>query len=68
MRYFDYSRVAKAAKIPARALARLRAIVRTEFPDDDMLFELHLLRLCTAIRDGQLTLDEALNRDGEVAA
>ena len=68
MRHFDYARAAKAANIPARALARLRAIVRAEFPEDDMLFELHMLRVCMAIRDGQLTLDDALSDDKVVAA
>jgi hypothetical protein len=68
MRHFNYEKVAKQAKIPARKLARLRAVIRREFPKDDMLFELHMLRVCTSIRDGRLTIDQALADDAEAAA
>jgi hypothetical protein len=68
MRHFDYEKVAKQAKIPAPKLARLRAIIRREFPKDDMLFELQMLRVCTSIRDSRLTIDQALADDAEAAA
>lgn len=68
MRYFDFTKVAKEARISARDLARLRAVVRREFPKDQMLFELHMLRVCMSIRDGQLTVDQALADDAEAAA
>jgi hypothetical protein len=68
MRYFDYSKVADEAGIPARKLARLKSAVRREFPKDDMMFELHMLRACTAIRDGHVTIDEALTDESVAAA
>ena len=68
MRHFDYQKLARQAKIPARKLARLRALVRREFPKDDMLFELHMLRVCMSIRDGHLTVDEALADESDAAA
>ncbi len=61
MRYFDYEQVAREAGIPADRLADLSKLVRAEFPTDDMLYELHVLRACMAIRDGYISLEEALH-------
>jgi hypothetical protein len=58
--YFDYENVALDANIPPQKLEELRQLVRQEFPRDEMMYELHLLRACMAIRDGVLTLDQAL--------
>jgi len=60
MHWFDYVSVAEDAGIPQEPLDALCASVRREFPGDDMMYELHVLRACTAIRDGHITLDEAL--------
>jgi hypothetical protein len=60
MRYFDYQAVALQAAIAPRELARLRRAVKREFPGDVMLQELHLLRVCSAIRDGQLEVKQAV--------
>jgi hypothetical protein len=68
MRYFDFGKVAAEAQIPPEKLARLRSAVRREFPQDDMMFELHMLRLCAAIRDGHVTIDQALAEECEAAA
>ena len=62
MRYFDYESVARAAGIPDGKLDELCRRVREEFPTDDMLYELHVLRACMAIRDGPITLEDALRR------
>jgi hypothetical protein len=68
MRYFDYGKVAKDAGISPRKLASLKAVVRREFPKDDMMFELHMLRVCTAIRDGYVTVEQALADESVAAA
>lgn len=60
MRYFDYETVAREAQIPADKLARLLLLIRQEFPKDDLMYELHVLRACMAIRDGYLDLEEVL--------
>lgn len=60
MRYFDYEKTACEANIPPTKLEQLRHLVRAEFPRDEMMYELHLLRVCMAIRDGIVTLEEAL--------
>ena len=60
MKYFDYESVAKRAGIPEKKIAALCEMVRQEFPQDDMMCELHLLRACLAIEQGHTTIHEAL--------
>ena len=61
MKYFDYESVAQQAGIQADKLASLREILRAEFPRDDMLFELHMLRACMAVRDGLIAMEDLLS-------
>jgi len=44
-------------------MAELLSIMRREFPKDEMMFELHVLRACLAIRDGHVTIDETLKSE-----
>jgi hypothetical protein len=43
--FFDTEREAKELGIPAQVHENLKKEVRHEFPNDEMLFELHLLRV-----------------------
>lgn len=63
MRYFDYEKMAKEAGISGDSLNALREKVRHEFPKDDMMYELHLLRVCMAMKDKRLSLEDALKPD-----
>jgi hypothetical protein len=63
LRYFDFEKVAHEARIPSDKLAELSRGVRQDFPNDDMMYELHLLRACLAVRDGHATLEEVLASD-----
>jgi hypothetical protein len=58
--YFDYEKMAREAHIPPERLEELSHVMRQDFPRDEMMYELHLLRACMAIRAGVLTLEEAL--------
>jgi len=60
MEYFDYESVARAAGLTAEQLRRVAETVRRDYPFDEMLFELHVLRACRAIRDGAVTLAEVI--------
>ena len=60
MRYFDYETVAREAKISPEKMKRLVQLIREEFPKDPLMRELHILRACMAIRDGHITLEDAL--------
>ena len=60
MRYFDFEKVAGEAGIPAGRLDELCRMMRREFPRDEMLYELHVLRACMAVRDGRMRLEDVL--------
>jgi hypothetical protein len=68
MRYFDYETIARQAGIPADKLARLSKSFAEEEPNDPMLAELHTMRACMAIKEGRLTVDEALADAYKIAA
>jgi hypothetical protein len=63
MSYFNFEVVAKDAKIPQEKLDELSKSVRHEFPHDEMMYELHLLRVCTAIKEGLVTLQDAIRSE-----
>ena len=60
---FDYLTAAKRAGIPADKLERLCALARAEFPSDEMMVELHILRAILAVERGDTTLEEILSQE-----
>ena len=66
MKYFDYAPVAREAGIPDQRLTELCRRMRGEFPSDDMLYELHVLRTCMSVRDGLVTLEQVLQAESSV--
>ena len=62
---FDYRAAAQRNGISDADLERICRLVRAEFPHDEMLFELHVLRAILAVEHGYTTLPELL---GERAA
>ena len=67
MKYFDYETVAREAKIPLEKMKGLVQLMREEFPNDPLMRELHILRACMAIRDGHITLQDALKPESNQA-
>ena len=61
MQYFDYESVAREAGIHDENLQRIAGLAMREFPQDEMMAELHILRTCLAVRDGRCTLEQALS-------
>jgi len=61
--FFDYHRAARRVGIPEDKLARLSALVRAEFPNDEMMADLHILRAIRSIERGDATLDEILSQE-----
>lgn len=59
---FDYATVARRAGVSEAQLERLCTLVRAEFPSDEMMAELHILRALLAIERGDTTLEEVLSR------
>jgi len=68
MSCFDFARAAEEAGISPERLQKLCAMMRHEFPDDDMLYELHVLRACMAVRDGRIDLDDVLRTEAAQTA
>ena len=62
MPFFDYASVAREAGIPDDKLAELVRIMRQEFPGDEMMTDLHVLRACMVIQEGRTTIDAILSR------
>jgi hypothetical protein len=58
--YFDFEKVARQAGISAAHLKQLCEAMHREFPTDEMMRELHVLRACMAVRDGLISLEDAL--------
>lgn len=46
MGYFDYERIAAEARIPGDKLKALCDMFRRDYPCDQLLYELHVLRAC----------------------
>ncbi|MBI3583798.1 MAG: hypothetical protein HY096_07605 [Nitrospinae bacterium] len=42
--YFDYEKVARDMNLPDSILKKIEKEVKTEFPKDKMMYELHVLR------------------------
>jgi hypothetical protein len=60
MDYFDYEKIALEADLSTDHLAQICQHVRSEFPQDEMLYELHVLRICMSLRDGWVSLADLL--------
>ena len=65
MEYFDYQSMAAEAGITPAQLAQIVERVRRDFPGDQMLRELHVLRACRAIRDRRVTIEQVLAEPNE---
>jgi hypothetical protein len=66
--YFDYTRAAREAHLSDAELHSLIRIFETDYPDDLMLRELHVLRACNAIIRGASTIRQILDSPSSQAA
>lgn len=57
---FDLKKIKRESGLTPDDLARLEAKVKEEFPGDELMFELHFLRTLKALKEGWVTLEEAL--------
>ena len=58
---FDYATAANLVGISSEDLDRLVALMRAEFPGDEMMVELHVLRTVQAVERGDVTLGDILH-------
>ncbi|MEW6368878.1 MAG: hypothetical protein AB1714_29975 [Acidobacteriota bacterium] len=66
MYYFDLDSAARDAGLEPERLKALCDSILREFPRDEMLYELHVLRACMALRNGDVSFEELV--PGEKAA
>jgi hypothetical protein len=60
MKMFDLEKIKRESGLSTAELARLEEQIRREFEGDEMMFELHLIRAIKAIKEGRVSLEEAL--------
>jgi len=66
MGIFNLEETKRESGLSASELAQLEESVRAEFQNDEMMFELHLVRALKALKEGWVTLEEALSESVEV--
>ncbi|MEK6703696.1 MAG: hypothetical protein AABZ53_15655 [Planctomycetota bacterium] len=66
--YFDYPRAAREARLSEADVRALIRIFETDYPDDLMLRELHILRVCNSIIRGTSTIKQVLESTDSRAA
>lgn len=63
--FFDYVTIAKRAGISREELAQLREVIYSEFRSDEMMADLHLLRVVRSVERGDATIEEILSQPVE---
>jgi hypothetical protein len=61
MEIFNLEEAKRESGLSAPELAQLEERVRWEFKGDEMMVELHLIRALRALKEGWVTLEEALS-------
>lgn len=61
MEIFDLEEAKKKSGLSAQEIAQLEGRVKQEFEGDEMMFELHLVRTLKALKEGWVTLEDALS-------
>jgi hypothetical protein len=61
--YFDINKIIKQSRLPDNIIERLKQEIRMEFPADDLMYELHLMRSIKA-ESGERSLGQLPRPDG----
>lgn len=61
--FFDHPTAAKRAGVPQEKVDQLCGLFRTEFPSDEMMSELHIVRAILSIERGDTTFNEILRQE-----
>ena len=61
---FNYEAIAKRINLPEDRLSEIGKIIRKDFPRDEMMFELHMLRVLMPLERKDLTLEDLLKEPG----
>lgn len=55
---FDYESLAQSLNLSPGKLDQIRVCIRKDFPDDEMMFELHMLRVLMALKRKDVSFKE----------
>lgn len=61
---FNYEAIARRINVPGDTLSEIGKIIRKDFPHDEMMFELHMLRVLMALERKDLTLEDLFKEEG----
>lgn len=67
MNYFNYVELARKTRLEAETRDAFVQRLEQEFPGDEMLMELHVVRACLTVGDRLARAEEMLRRPGESA-
>ncbi len=57
---FDLEQIKRTSGLTTDILALLERKVREDFRDDEMMFEIHLVRIIQSLKEGRMTLEQVL--------
>jgi hypothetical protein len=57
---FDLEQLKRTSGLDTAILALIERKVREDFRDDEMMFEIHLVRIILSLKEGRVTLDQVL--------
>jgi len=55
---FDVKKLEEESGLSSEVLRRIETQVREEFPEDEMMYELHLVRIFHALKKGWLKVED----------
>ena len=56
---YDIETAFKNSGLSAQEIEKIKREVRNEFPNDDMMYELHIIRILKAVKKGYWKLDDS---------
>lgn len=65
---FDYERIAKEIGVADDKLEQLTALVRDQYGEDEMMFELRMLRSLTSVKNGRAPIDAIIAEFSKTSA
>ncbi len=57
---FDLEYLKQTSGLTAAILNEIEQAIKADYPDDDMMFELHFVRVLQALKQGRITIEQIL--------
>ncbi len=56
---FDIETTFRRSGLSVKEIEKIKRRVRTDFPNDDMMYELHIIRILNAMKKGYWKVDDS---------